>query len=229
MRQCRSDEAGERIPGIYHLPSIRKAYITRLAFCERDPMEDDRIAEKCASADREASIPVLDRFVARLEVSRTYPCPVVSILTFWAGLIALTVVDKVTGTTPVVASRLYAVAWALVVGLELGRDVWVQRHRYASPRWLQALDAAVGHEVTIHALAALIRQHEHELDYVVTRSDLRFEVQAERARRREAARRAEGFRLVEAPVIDAAQVARDEERRRRARERRAARQGRAPA
>lgn len=115
-------------------------------------MEDDRIAEKCASADREASIPVLDRFVARLEVSRTYPCPVVSILTFWAGLIALTVVDKVTGTTPVVASRLYAVAWALVVGLELGRDVWVQRHRYASPRWLQALDAAVGHEVTVHAL-----------------------------------------------------------------------------
>ena len=229
MRQCRSDEAGERIPGIYHLPSIRKAYITLLAFCERDPMEDDRIAEKCASADREASIPVLDRFVARLEVSRTYPCPVVSILTFWAGLIALTVVDKVTGTTPVVASRLYAVAWALVVGLELGRDVWVQRHRYASPRWLQALDAAVGHEVTVHALAALIRQHEHELDYVVTRSDLRFEVQAERARRREAARRAEGFRLVEEPVIDAAQVARDEERRRRARERRAARQGRAPA
>ena len=192
-------------------------------------MEDDRIAEKCASADREASIPVLDRFVARLEVSRTYPCPVVSILTFWAGLIALTVVDKVTGTTPLVASRLYAVAWALVVGLELGRDVWVQRHRYASPRWLQAVDAAVGHEVTVHALAALIRQHEHVLDYVVTRSDLRFEVQAERVRRREAARRAEGFRLVEAPVIDAAQVARDEERRRRARERRAARQGRAPA
>lgn len=229
MRQCRSDEAGERIPGIYHLPSMRKAYIMRLAFCERDPMEDDRIAEKCASADREASIPVLDRFVARLEVSRTYPCPVVSILTFWAGLIALTVVDKVTGTTPVVASRLYAVAWALVVGLELGRDVWVQRHRYASPRWLQALDSAVGHEVAVHALAALIRQHEHELDYVVTRSDLRFEVQAERARRREAARRAEGFRLVEAPVIDAAQVARNEERRRRARERRAARQGRAPA
>ena len=87
----------------------------------------------------------------------------------------------------------------------------------------------MGHEVTVHALAALIRQHEHVLDYVVTRSDLRFEVQAERVRRREAARRAEGFRLVEAPVIDAAQVARDEERRRRARERRAARQGRAPA
>jgi hypothetical protein len=61
---------------------------------------------------------------------------------------------------------------------------------------------------------------------VVTRSDLRFAVQQERVKRREAARRAEGFQLVEAPTIDAAQVARDEERRRRARERRAARQGR---
>ena len=75
-------------------------------------MENDRNAKRCALADRKESVPVLDRFVARLEVSRTYPCPVVSILTFWAGLIALTVVDKVTGTTPVVASRLYAVAWA---------------------------------------------------------------------------------------------------------------------
>lgn len=170
---------------------------------------------------------MLDRLIARMEVSRTYPFPVVSILSFWAGLIALTIVNKMTGAAPVTAGRLYVLVWLVVVGLELGRDVWVQRHRYASPRWLQAVEAAVGHDVTVHALAELIRQHEHEPDYVVTRSDLRFAVQQERSRRRDAARRAEGFQLVEAPTIDAAQVARDEERRRRARERRAARQGRA--
>ena len=175
---------------------------------------------------RTAHVAMLDRLIARMEVSRTYPVPVVSILTFWAGLIVLTTVEKVTETTPVAAGRLYAVAWALVVGFELGRDVWAQRHRYASPRWLQAVEAAVGHDVTVYALADLIRQHEHEPDYVVTRSDLRFTIQQERARRREAARRAKGFQLVEAPTIDTAQVARDEERRRRARERRAARQGR---
>ncbi|WP_298273826.1 MULTISPECIES: hypothetical protein [Alphaproteobacteria] len=172
---------------------------------------------------------MLDRLIARMEVSRTYPIPVGSILTFWPGLIALTAVGKLTGAAPVTAGRLYVLAWLVVMGLELGRDVWVQGHRYASPRWLQAVEAAVGRDVTLHALAELIRQHQHEPDYVVTRSDLRFAIQQERARRREAARRAEGFQLVEAPTIDAVQVARDEERRRRARERRAARQGREPA
>jgi len=169
---------------------------------------------------------MLDRLIARMEVSRTYPLPVISILTFWPGLIALMIVTQMTGAAPVTAGRLYVLAWLVVVGLDLGRDVWVQRHRYASPRWLQAVEAAVGHDVTVHALAALIRQHRHDPNYVVTRSDLRFAIQQERAQRREAARRAEGFQLVEAPTIDAAQVARDEERRGRARERRAARQGR---
>jgi hypothetical protein len=179
-----------------------------------------------AVVDRAAHLPMLDRLIARMEVSRTYPLPIVSILTFWSGLIALTTVGKLTGAAPVTAGRLYVLAWLVIVGLELGRDVWVQRHRYASPRWLRAVEAAVGHEVTVHALAELIRQHQHDPDYVVTRADLRFAVQQERVKRREAARRAEGFQLVEAPTIDAAQVARDEERRRRARERRAARQGR---
>lgn len=179
-----------------------------------------------AIVDRAAHVPMLDRLIARMEVSRTYPLPVISILTFWPGLIALMIVTQMTGAAPVTAGRLYVLAWLVVVGLDLGRDVWVQRHRYASPRWLQAVEAAVGHDVTVHALAALIRQHRHDPNYVVTRSDLRFAIQQERAQRREAARRAEGFQLVEAPTIDAAQVARDEERRGRARERRAARQGR---
>ncbi len=179
-----------------------------------------------AIVDRAAHVPMLDRLIARMEVSRTYPFPVISILTFWLGLIALTIIGKMTGAAPVTAGRLYVLAWLGVLGLELGRDVWVQRHRYASPRWLQAVEAAVGHDVTVYAVADLIRQHEHEPDYVVTRSDLRFTIQQERARRREAARRAKGFQLAEAPTIDTAQVARDEERRRRARERRAARQGR---
>lgn len=192
-------------------------------------MRSDRQNAVGASVGRATKVPMLDRLIARMEVSRTYPFPVISILSFWVGLIALTIVNKMTGAAPVTAGRLYVLAWLVVVGLELGRDVWVQRHRYASSRWLQAVEAAVGHDVTVHALAELIRRHEHEPDYVVTHSDLRFAVQQERARRREAARRAEGFQLIETPTIDAAQVARDEERRRHARERRAARHGRAPA
>lgn len=176
--------------------------------------------------ERASKVPMLDSLIARMEVSRTYPLPVVSILTFWPGLIALTIIAKMIGAASVTAGRLYVLAWLMVVGMELGRDIWVQRHRYASPRWLRAVEAAVGREVTVHALAELVRQRQHDPDYVVTRSDLRFAVQQERARRREAARRAEGFQLIEAPTIDAAQAARDEERRRRARARRAARQGR---
>lgn len=189
-------------------------------------MRSDEQNKICAILDRAAHVPMLGRLIARMEVSRTYPVPVVSILSFGAGLIALTIVEKMTGAAPVTAGRLYVLAWLVIVGLELGRDVWVQRHRYASPRWLQAVEGAVGCEVTVHALAELIRQHQHDPDYVVTRSDMRFAVQQERARRREAARRAEGFQLVEAPTIDAAQIVRDEERRRLARDRRAARQGR---
>lgn len=188
--------------------------------------EHGRSVEAAKPPVQASKVPMLDRLIARMEVSRTYPIPVVSILTFWPGLIALTTLGKLTGAAPVTAGRLYVLAWLVIVGLELGRDVWVQRHRYASPRWVRAVEAAVGHGVTVHALAELIRQHPHEPDYVVTRSDLRFAIQQERAKRREAARRAEGFQLVETPTIDAAQVARDEERRCRARERRAARQGR---
>jgi hypothetical protein len=191
--------------------------------------EQSRSVETAKAPVRTSDVPMLDRLIARMEVSRTYPIPVVSILSFWPGLIALTIAERVTGAAPVTAGRFYVLAWLTIVGLELGRDVWAQRHRYASPRWLRAVEASVGHGVTVHALAELIRQHEHDPDYVVTRSDLRFAVQQERARLRDLAQRAEGFQLVEVPSIDVSQVARDGERRRLARERRAARQGRAPA
>ena len=173
-----------------------------------------------AITDRTDAVPVLDRLLARMEVSRTYPFPVFSFVLLWVGMIGFAVIAKVTGAQPVLAGRIYAALWLLVVALELGRDMWAQRHRYASPRWLRAVDAAVGNDVAVHALADLIRRRQYDPDYVVTRSDLRSAVQAERARRRETARRAEGFRLVEEPVG----VRADAEQRRRARDRRATRQ-----
>ena len=192
-------------------------------------MQPGKQNKAVATLSRAVAVPVLDRLIARMEVSRTYPMPMVSMLSFWAGLIGLTVIHKVTGAAPVILARSCGVAWLLVVGLELGRDMWAQRHRYASPRWLRAVDAAVGNDVTVHALAALIKRHEHDPDYVVTRSDLRFEIQAERARRRDAARRAEGFRLVETSEGASEQASVDAERRQRARARRAARRAQAPA
>jgi NaMN:DMB phosphoribosyltransferase len=95
-----------------------------------------------------------------------------------AGMIGFAVIAKVTGTKPLLGGRIYGAAWLLVVGLELGRDMWAQRHRYASTRWLRAVDAAVGSDVTVHALADLARRREHDPVYVVTRPDLRSAVQA---------------------------------------------------
>lgn len=169
-------------------------------------------------------VPVFDRLIARMEVSRTYPFPVFGFVLLWVGTIGFAVIARMTGTQPLLAGRIYGAAWLLVVGLELGRDMWAQRHRYASPRWLRAVGAAVGNDLTVHALADLVRRHQHDPGYVVTRPDLRSAVQTERARRREAVRRAEGFRLIEEPVGMSAQTHADAERRRRARERRAARQ-----
>ena len=57
---------------------------------------------------------MLDRLIARMEVSRTYPLPVISILTFWPGLIALMIVTQMTGAAPVTAGRLYVLAWLVV-------------------------------------------------------------------------------------------------------------------
>lgn len=191
-------------------------------------MQPGKQNKAVAPLPKPAGVSALDWLIARMEVSRTYPMPVMSILSFWAGLIGLTVIHKVTGATPVVLARSCGVAWLLVVGLELGRDMWAQRHRYASPRWLRAVDAAVGNDVTVHALAALIRRHEHDPDYVVTRAYLRSAVQAERTLRRDAAHRAEGFRLVETVGVSArANV--DAGQGRRARARRAERRAQAPA
>jgi hypothetical protein len=168
-----------------------------------------------------------DRLIAGMEVSRTYPYPVVSLLLLCVGTIGLTIVAEVTGTQPILAGRIYATAWLLVLGLELGRDIWARQHRYASPRWLRAVEAAVGNEVIVHALADLIRRHRHDANYTITRADLRAAVQAERACRRDAANRAEGFRLVEEQVGTTADANADAERRRRARERRSARRAQA--
>jgi biopolymer transport protein ExbB/TolQ len=91
------------------------------------------------------------------------------------------------------------VVWVALLVTELGRGLWTLRHRYASPRWLRSVYAAVGDDVAVHALAELMRQHRYEPNYVILRSDMASAVQQERAKRRDAARRAEGVRLVEEP------------------------------
>lgn len=149
------------------------------------------------TADR---VSFLDRLIARWEVSRLAFLPLtVSMVSLWAGLVGLAIVAKITGVKPVFAGRILCVMWLVAAALEIGRNVWTMRHRYASPRWLRSVSVAVGDEIVVHALASLIERHRHEPDYVVTRSDMVHAVQAERARLRDMARRAEGFRLVEPP------------------------------
>lgn len=150
------------------------------------------VGDTIGLADR---VPVLDRLIARMEYSRTYPFPVFSFLLLWSGIIGFEAISRVTGTQHVLAARVYGAAWLLVVIFDLGRDLWVQRHRYASPRWLRAVEAAVGNDVAVHALADLVQRHQHDTDYVVTRADLRSAVQREKGRRRETARRAEGVMI----------------------------------
>ncbi|MGW8142491.1 hypothetical protein [Sphingomonas zeae] len=110
----------------------------------------------------------------------------------------------------------------------MGRGIWTLRHRYASPRWLRAVHAAVGDDLAVHALAELIRQHRYEQGYVLLRSDMTSAVQQERARRKDATRRAEGIRVMAEPDPASGLEAEGsdpriaEERRARARERRAA-------
>lgn len=108
------------------------------------------------------------------------------------------------------------------------RGIWTLRHRYASPRWLRAVHAAVGDDLAVHALAELMRQHRYEPDYVLLRSDMTSAVQQERARRKDVVRRAEGIRVMEEPdpasglKAEAGDPRIAEEQRARARERRAA-------
>ena len=149
------------------------------------------------TADR---VSFLDRLIARWEVSRLAFLPLtVSMVSLWAGLVGLAIVAKITGTKPVFAGKILGVVWLAAAALEIGRNVWTMRHRYASPRWLRGISGAVGDELVVHGLASLIERHRHEPDYVVTRSDMVHAIQAERARLRDVARRAEGFRLVEPP------------------------------
>lgn len=145
-------------------------------------------------------VPVLDRLVARWEVSRLNVVPIaISVVAFWPMLIVTIGVARAIGAKPLVFGRGMLVVWVALLVAELGRGLWTLRHRYASPRWLRAVHAAVGDDGAVHALAELMRQHRYEPDYVVLRSDMASVVQQERARRRDAARRAEGVRLVEEP------------------------------
>ena len=175
-------------------------------------------------------VPGLDRLVARWEVSRLNIVPfAISVVSFWPMLTVMIVIAKAIGTKPIVLGRGMLVVWVALLVTEMGRGLWVLRHRYASPRWLRAVHAAIGDDVAVHALAELVRQHRYEPDYIVLRSDMTSAVQQERARRKDAARRAEGVRLVEEPDPAASsepgyRVSRiSEEQRARARERRAAR------
>lgn len=143
-------------------------------------------------------VPVLDRLIARWEVSRLNIVPyAISVVSFWPMLIVMIGVAKAIGVKPLVLGRAMLVVWVALLVAEMGRGFWTLRHRYASPRWLRAVHAAVGDDVAVHALADLIRQHRYEPDYVVLRYDMASAVQQERARRKDAARRDEGVRLVE--------------------------------
>ena len=110
----------------------------------------------------------------------------------------------------------------------MARGIWTLRHRYASPRWLRAVHAAIGDDLAVHALAELMRQHRYEPDYVLLRSDMTTAVQQERAKRKDAAHRAKGIRVMEEPdpasglEVEAGDPRICEDRRARAHERRAA-------
>lgn len=176
-------------------------------------------------------VPVLDRLIARWEVSRLNIVPfVISVMSFWPMLIVTIAIAKAIGAKPIVLSRGMFVVWVALLVTEMGRGLWTLRHRYASPRWLRAVHAAIGDDVAVHALAELMRRHRYEPDYVVLRSDMTSAVEQERAKRKDAAQRDEGVRLVEelAPTLEPGRtVSRiSEEQRARARERRAARSAR---
>lgn len=181
-------------------------------------------------------VPLVDRLVALFELSWLSVLPfglvILTLGPIWVGTLAMAVFG---GKTFAMLMLVVLAVWLVLIVLELGRGIWTLRHPYASPRWLGAVSATIGEDVSVHALARLIRQHDHDPAYVVTRQDMAYAVRAERVARRSAARRAEGFRLVEAPA--APRFVADEpgslpfdrygrisdEQRQRARERRAAR------
>lgn len=174
-------------------------------------------------------VPVSDRLIARWEVSQLNIVPyAISVMAFLPMLIVTIGIAKAIGTRPVVVGRGMLVIWVALFVTEMARGIWTLRHRYASPRWLRAVHAAVGDNLAVHALAELMRQHRYEQGYVLLRSDMTSAVQQERARRNDAARRAEGIRVMEEPdpasglEAEASDPRIAEEQRARARERRAA-------
>ncbi len=183
-------------------------------------------------------VPLVDRLIALFELSRLGAVPsgltILTVGPIWVGTLALALFG---GKTFAMLMLVVLVVWLVLIVLDLGRGIWSLRHPYASPRWLRAVSAAIGEDVSVHALARLIRQHDHDPDYAMTRHDMANAVRTERAARRNAARRAEGFRLVDAPAAAQSVVDKpgslpfdrygriSDEQRQRARERRAARRG----
>lgn len=174
-------------------------------------------------------VPIVDRLIARWEVSQLNVVPyAISAISFLPMLIVTIGIAKAIGARPVVAGRGMLVLWVALLVTEMGRGLWTLRHRYASPRWLRAVHAAVGDDLAVHALAELMRQHRYEPDYVLLRSDMTSAVQQERARRKDVTQRAEGIRVMEEPdpvsglKAEAGDPRIAEEQRARARECRAA-------
>ena len=174
-------------------------------------------------------VPVADRLVARWEVSQLNIVPyAISVMAFLPMLIVTIGIAKAIGARPVVAGRGVLVFWVALFVIEMGRGLWTLRHRYASPRWLRAVHAAIGDDLAVHTLAELMRQHRYEPDYVLLRSDMTSAVQQERARRKDVVRRAKGIRMMEEPdpapglEVEGGDPRIGEERRAQARERRAA-------
>ena len=145
-------------------------------------------------------VPVADRLIARWEVSQLNVVPyAISAISFLPMLIMTIGIAKAIGARPVVAGRGMLVIWVALFATEMARGIWTLRHRYASPRWLCAVRAAVGDDLAVYALAELMRQHRYEPDYVLLRSDMTSAVQQERAKRKDAVRRSKGIRMMEEP------------------------------
>jgi hypothetical protein len=145
-------------------------------------------------------VPVADRLIARWEVSQLNVVPyAISVMAFLPMLIMTIGIAKAIGARPAVVGRSMLVLWVALFVTEMARGIWTLRHRYASPRWLRAVHAAVGDDLAIHALAELMRQHRYEPDYVLLRSDMTSAVQQERAKRKDAVRRSKGIRMMEEP------------------------------
>lgn len=145
-------------------------------------------------------VPVADRLIARWEVSQLNVVPyAISVMAFLPMLIMAIGIAKAIGARPAVVGRSMLVLWVALFVTEMARGIWTLRHRYASPRWLRAVHAAVGDDLAIHALAELMRQHRYEPDYVLLRSDMTSAVQQERAKRKDAVRRSKGIRMMEEP------------------------------